>query len=231
MLLEPEIKIKEEPIEFEEANEDIDSIIPTDLLKMEPDESFQITQEELERAISKQLNPYEEQQKLLEIASFEPLKLLPPKKTKRARDDDDEDYTPQRAHAGRLECDLCGKKFSYYRSFRQHRIDHQFSNHDVQCGICHKMVKPAALDYHMNYKHTEERKFQCKLCGRRFKSPGAMRHHETTQHSDLDAYKYECKECQRFFENMDFLDAHIKKFHCKLKDQIKAHSKKSTKGL
>lgn len=179
---------------------------------MEPAESFELTQEELERAINRQLNPFEEQQKLLEIASFEPLKLIP-KKTKRPREDDEEEYVPRKAHAGRLECDLCGKRFSYYRSFRQHRIDHQYSAHEVECAVCHKMIKPAALNYHMNYKHTEERRFQCKLCGRRFKSPGAMRHHETTQHGDAEMYQYECKECQRYFENNQFLEAHIKAFH------------------
>jgi hypothetical protein len=148
----PEIQIKEEPLEYEEN--EFGSFDPTDFLKVEPDDDYE--------------NPFRmgfarppRVEDILPFgATFEPLKLKPNRKRLREKLDDtfNELKGHRKAHAGGLECDICGKKFSYYRSYRQHRIDHQFSSNEVMCAICQKMIKPAALDYHMNYKHSEERK-------------------------------------------------------------------------
>lgn len=179
------VKMKD-PVKLEED----DGLIPTDILA-------------IKHEISSSQNA--EHQNLFQVSLLSPLKLLPKKPKK---------LPPNKGH-GKLECEICGKRFCYPRSFRHHRLSHQ--NELIQCKICFKMIKPAAFNYHMNYKHTDERKFKCPVCGRRFKSPGAMRHHETTLHSQEDAYQFECTKCETYFESQQFLEAHIKQFHLPVK--------------
>lgn len=51
------------------------------------------------------------------------------------------------------------------------------------------------------------------VCGRRFKSPGAMKHHVVTQHKDEEDFQYECRECGKFFDTADQLAKHSKVVH------------------
>ncbi|KAG5666875.1 hypothetical protein PVAND_014883 [Polypedilum vanderplanki] len=102
-------------------------------------------------------------------------------------------------------CKVCGKSFIYLKSFNQHRLTHALRTDMTECQICHKELKRSAMDYHMKYKHSEERNFQCALCFSRFKSPGALRHHVATFHP----YKgIECDDCERVFKTTEHLKKH-----------------------
>lgn len=177
-------------MELEEDDEEIKNIIPTDLLAIK----YEVTASPSQNV---------EHQNVFKFGSLSPLKLIPKKLKQHPRTKD----------FGKFKCDLCSRIFSYHRSFRQHRLLHKNATLEVQCAICHKMIKPAALDYHMKYKHITERKFQCRKCGRHFKSPGSLRHHETSQHGEHDYFQFECTKCNHFFESTSFLEAHIKQFH------------------
>lgn len=219
----PDVQIKEEPNDYDADSQDFNSFDPTDYLKVEPQDDFDFN------SLGIELPPGFLPPRLPRVedilppgATYEPLKLK--HNFKRKRKDIDEALgkirTAKKSHAGGLECDICGKKFSYYRSFKQHQNDHRAAAYmakgsigEVMCAICRKMIKPAAMDYHMNYRHSEERKFQCGICGKRFKSPGAMRHHENTQHKVEDDC-FICGECNESFDDAEQLDKHIRTSHC-----------------
>lgn len=66
----------------------------------------------------------------------------------------------------------------------------------------------------MKYKHSEERKFVCLICGRGFKSPGAMRHHVNSQHKEEEEkYQFECRICGKRFDQAQQLAKHSKNDH------------------
>lgn len=156
--LEPEIKIKSEPEDVYEPPVNpmpppVFDLIPSELIKNEHGrvhptlaefqdaEMIRIKQEILKSCESDVLKP--------KVIEKKKMVWKYPRDDKRGRDRD-----------GVLECDICGKRFTYLRSFKQHRSDHKLQNDCIECRVCGKMLKPSAMDYHMNYKHSEERKFQ-----------------------------------------------------------------------
>lgn len=156
--LEPEIKIKSEPEDVYEPPSNIFprdlNLIPSNLFKQEPNDDYAKAHPTLAEFQDAELIRIK--QELLKSCEGDLLipKVLEKKKltwrypnTEKNRD-------------GVLECDICGKRFTYLRSFKQHRSDHKLQNDCIECRVCGKMLKPSAMDYHMNYKHSEERKFQ-----------------------------------------------------------------------
>lgn len=53
---------------------------------------------------------------------------------------------------GHLKCEICDKTFKYRKSYKQHRLDHKVKNDMLSCKICGKLLKPSAMEYHMNYR-------------------------------------------------------------------------------
>lgn len=214
--LEPEVKIqiKSEPEDVYEPPLNLISpdfnLIPPNLVKTEPNNyHYGMAHPTLAQFQDAELNRIK--QELLKSCEGDLLKPKIIEKKKLTWKYSNDNNTKKQD--GGLECEICGKRFTYRRSFKQHRIDHKLQNDCIECRVCGKMLKPSAMDYHMNYKHSEERKFQCLVCGRRFKSPGAMKHHVVTQHKDDEEFQYECRECGKFFDTADQLAKHSKVVH------------------
>lgn len=188
-------EIKSEPLDLKEESEEYEnSVLSACLVKVEIQEDSSSGNLELvsEGVLVK---------KLL-TNSKDRLKLLPKfQKT----------FKPP--NPNEIVCDICNKRFLYYGSYLRHRCSHTQCVDKILCLICHKMISKPAMYYHMNYKHYEARNFKCKLCGRAFKSPGSLKHHQSTQHSNDDDYKYQCQDCKEYFPSVVHHDKHFKTFH------------------
>ncbi|XP_064628129.1 protein krueppel-like isoform X2 [Lineus longissimus] len=78
--------------------------------------------------------------------------------------------------------------------------------YDLMCPICAVLKESKAeLDIHM-MDHTEEKRFCCHICGRRFKFRGALRRHINGLHNQIRRHR--CEICDRGFNA-----AHNLKFH------------------
>lgn len=103
----------------------------------------------------------------------------------------------------------------------------------IKCEICDKRLKPHAMYYHMKYRHTDEKNFQCSLCNKSFKTKDninrhMMRHNmefkcdicgkKFSENSNLQHHlrmhtnpeEFLCKFCNKTFE---FIDRHMKHMH------------------
>ncbi|XP_070495285.1 zinc finger protein 23-like [Chironomus tepperi] len=133
-------------------------------------------------------------------------------------------------------CKICGKGFSYERSFKQHELTHAAK---IDCEICGKSLKPHAMYYHMKYRHTNEKthqcpqcpkafktkdniirhmmrhnmKFPCNICGRKFAENSRLQMH-LNMHENPDDFL--CTICNKSFEH---IDRHMKRLHAKKRER------------
>jgi len=98
-------------------------------------------------------------------------------------------------------CKVCGKGFSYERSFKQHELSHAAK---VKCEICGKSLKPHAMYYHMKYRHTNEKTHQCPLCPKAFKTKDNIARHMMRHNME-----FPCTICGRKFAENSRLQMHL----------------------
>ncbi|EDS38530.1 gastrula zinc finger protein XLCGF7.1 [Culex quinquefasciatus] len=78
----------------------------------------------------------------------------------------------QNRHAGvqPFTCDIpgCGAKLYSQLALRQHRSRHKSASKFYDCGVCGKRIKSAAYWLIHRKSHTEEPRFSCDICGKKF---------------------------------------------------------------
>lgn len=77
-----------------------------------------------------------------------------------------------------VDCEVCGKTYSTKLHLKRHmKTMHVEENRKPQtCSVCNKILSSVnALYHHMNYVHKLEAKFECEICGKKFKRPKNLR--------------------------------------------------------
>jgi stress-induced morphogen len=104
-----------------------------------------IKEEEAEEEMEDDFNPASSWLEIDETSS-DILKMKPPIVNQQKQNGDN------KKEEGHLKCEICDKTFKYRKSYKQHRLDHKVKNDMLSCKICGKLLKPSAMDYHMNYR-------------------------------------------------------------------------------
>jgi stress-induced morphogen len=104
-----------------------------------------------------------------------------------------------------FECDFDGKVFRSKGELFGHMRTHLPL---VECTICHKMLKRLCLKPHLRGFHVTDKKFQCKICSKHFKSKQSLRKHEKTHNK-----KFECDACKKSYPSKSELNRHNKNYH------------------
>ncbi|XP_072744549.1 zinc finger X-chromosomal protein-like [Anoplolepis gracilipes] len=145
-------------------------------------------------------------------------------------------------------CGVCGKSFKYKYDLKMHRLIHQKvdSNSLYCCSECNYRGRTKSnLKAHYIRRHTDEYKFACEHCGKRFKIEWDLKFHLGThdgssQHmcdicgrfytsnyslykhrkvAHLNEYKFQCDVCNKKLLTQENLDSHMqqhdKTYECK----------------
>lgn len=117
-------------------------------------------------------------------------------------------------------CAICGKSFKYNYNLKMHRLIHQKMDSDslYGCSKCkYRGRTKSNLKAHYIRRHTDEYKFACEHCGKRFKIEWDLKFHLKTH----DGAQHMCDICGRFYTSNYSLYKHKKvahlneyKFHC-----------------
>ncbi|KXJ83924.1 hypothetical protein RP20_CCG026951 [Aedes albopictus] len=123
----------------------------------------------------------------------------------------DVNYLPEQP--SRIECETCGKVFSYKHKLKMHiRMVHMGSK-QPSCNICHKtFTATSSLERHM-LLHTNEKPHVCPKCGISFRRALLLRHHMQMEHEGRNPHV--CAECQEQFKNYHQLYIHKQVVHLK----------------
>ena len=78
----------------------------------------------------------------------------------------------------------------------------------VKCEVCQAEISPNIITRHIRDVHAKERKFQCEICTRSYKSTTALGIHRKSHNK-----KFECKTCKRMFSTQSFLNQHNRTHH------------------
>ncbi len=102
-------------------------------------------------------------------------------------------------------CKICNKSFAQNSNYKNHIRTHSDERPFV-CDICSIGFKERYhLKKHMLFKHSNELKEECRVCGKKFKDSTAVRAHERI-HSDIRPYS--CRRCSKSFKTSECLWHH-----------------------
>ena len=111
-----------------------------------------------------------------------------------------------------FKCLLCPKDFKYKCDLKAHSLIHEDSNPNIlhTCDSCDYATKTKNnLKSHYIRKHTEDYKFSCEQCGKRFKMEWDLKFHLGT-HGNC---QHMCDICGRFYTSSYSLYKHRKVVH------------------
>lgn len=153
---------------------------------------------------------------------------------------------PVRSQTGR-ECNYCDEKFEDYRELVKHRklhlkpyfcqncwtgffkeknlnshtcIERQSTEIETklqQCDQCGKSYPRGYIKIHL-LTHSDNRKYSCKYCPKKFKVPCSLNSHVLWNHKRTRDYK--CEVCEATFISASARSTHIRKHHLKEKKHV-----------
>jgi DNA-directed RNA polymerase subunit RPC12/RpoP len=105
-------------------------------------------------------------------------------------------------------CLVCGKIFSNYHTFYQHKKKHEgIIYRCAQCPSTFKSIN--GLHYHSQTVH-ELRQFECHYCQTTFEAKGILKRHMTVHFNSIF---YPCNQCPVVFKTRDRLICHQNSVH------------------
>ena len=105
-------------------------------------------------------------------------------------------------------CEVCCKVFAREDYLRNHR-EKVHSDKRFACHLCDKVLKTRdAIKKHITSKHTGERNYMCKHCGKDFSDASSRNSHEKYQHPPA-GQEIVCKECGKQFKYPRGLRLHM----------------------
>ncbi|XP_055600305.1 zinc finger protein 62-like [Uranotaenia lowii] len=111
----------------------------------------------------------------------------------------------------KMQCDVCGL-FLVQANLTDHRQTHDPSLWTHECSFCSKIFSNAKrLKYHINSKHTREKKYQCDKCDKFYYNAGSLWQHTNAEHSG--GKKYQCSVCGEKFAHSSGRDRHFINHH------------------
>jgi len=128
-----------------------------------------------------------------------------------------------KAKSQKYQCEECGKKISSPECLRLH-VDAIHRGIKHPCPHCpYSTGWPKNLDEHIMFYHTHVNdesilKYQCSICGKKFKRQNSLAEHELTHNPKT----FKCSHCNRGFSHDRYLERHIlsvhgdKKFPCEI---------------
>uniref|UniRef100_A0A1I8NZV4 Protein krueppel n=1 Tax=Stomoxys calcitrans TaxID=35570 RepID=A0A1I8NZV4_STOCA len=134
----------------------------------------------------------------------------------------------------RFVCEQCGATFKQTSNLRYHMRTRHPTEDDLkqkeiikerlECEICKKSFNSQyTLKYHKLRIHADDKKYECKICGRRVAKKFMLDQHMLVHSEDKTA----CKFCGREFVRKYQVEAHIKAVHQKLKPFQCSHCSES----
>ncbi|GFR99270.1 zinc finger protein [Elysia marginata] len=116
----------------------------------------------------------------------------------------DQDLTEHRLLDHQYECNICGMKFIKETNFKYHtETAHLNKLINYVCKICNIDCKTYQRLYkHLN-KHTEVKKYLCKLCGKGFAFQGQLNAHVATHNNS-----FQCDKCGKVFRQLQSFKKH-----------------------
>ena len=101
-------------------------------------------------------------------------------------------------HTGKtFQCTICQKTYKTRQNLKSHIYTHKVRTKTFQCDICGKsLTRAKTLKIHLQI-HSDERKFQCKFCGRAFNTLSYMDRHIKCVHENIK--RFECNICGKTF--------------------------------
>ena len=122
-------------------------------------------------------------------------------------------HTGEKTHR----CEICGENFRLRMSLRRHHLnkhpgESSTSKSQCTCPDCGKLfVDGKNLRLHM-FTHSDEKQFDCAICGRQFRQPDVRDQHQK-KHSDSADADHICVECGDVFKTPRSLKMHREAQH------------------
>jgi len=109
----------------------------------------------------------------------------------------------------RFNCGVCGGKFKQSSIYRDHM---RSCGRDLKCDKCGKTFSKATYLKDHKYVHQEEFRFNCGVCGAKFKQRSVFRYHRRSC-----GREFKCDKCGKTFSKASGLRAHAKRKNCEFK--------------
>lgn len=94
-------------------------------------------------------------------------------------------------------CAECGKKFSQKIVFTRHAFACK-NERSFKCSVCGSGFNYRTnMARHMQIMHTDEKRYLCNICAKRFKTKKGLSQHEITHSAELP---FKCVDCPRAFK-------------------------------
>lgn len=97
-------------------------------------------------------------------------------------------------------CEYCGKSFRVNQMLRNHLYTHDVLEKKFDCKLCNKRFSSKSGWNAHQISHSNEAKFLCDLCGKSFRHEGNLRLHKRNHQDPQSLYKHTCDVCGKTYQ-------------------------------